>query len=44
MTVDLPLIEISGTELRHRVTAGQPYRYLVPDAVGDYIETHGLYR
>ena len=44
MTVHLPLIEISGTELRRRATAGEPYRYLVPDAVGDYIEKHGLYR
>ncbi len=44
MTVRMPLIEISGTELRRRVNAGEPVRYLVPDAVGDYIEEHGLYR
>jgi nicotinate-nucleotide adenylyltransferase len=44
MTVHLPLIEISGTELRRRATAGEPFRYLVPDAVGDYIEKNGLYR
>lgn len=44
MTVHLPLIEISGTELRRRATAGEPYRYLVPDAVGEYIEEHELYR
>jgi nicotinate-nucleotide adenylyltransferase len=44
MTVHLPLIEISSTELRRRAIAGEPYRYLVPDAVGDYIERHGLYR
>jgi nicotinate-nucleotide adenylyltransferase len=43
-SVDLPLIEISATELRRRATAGEPYRYLVPDAVGQYIEQHGLYR
>lgn len=44
MMVHLPLIEISGTELRRRATAGEPYRYLVPDTVGEYIEKHGLYR
>ncbi len=44
MTVRLPLIEISGTELRRRVASGESYRYLVPDAVGEYIKTNGLYR
>ncbi|MEK9658889.1 MAG: nicotinate-nucleotide adenylyltransferase [Chloroflexota bacterium] len=44
MTVQMPLIEISGTELRRRVAAGEPVRYLVPDAVADYIARHGLYR
>ena len=44
MTVRMPLIEISGTELRRRVAAGEPVRYLVPDAVADYIERHRLYR
>ena len=44
MTVRMPLIEISGTELRRRAAAGEPIRYLVPDAVADYIERNGLYR
>jgi nicotinate-nucleotide adenylyltransferase len=44
MTVRLPLIEISGTELRRRAASGESYRYLVPDAVGEYIKTNGLYR
>ena len=44
MAVHMPLIEISGTELRRRVSHGEPVRYLVPDAVADYIERHGLYR
>lgn len=44
MTVRLPLIEISGTELRRRVASGESYRYLVPDAVGEYIKANGLYR
>ena len=44
MTVRMPLIEITGTELRRRAAAGEPIRYLVPDSVADYIETNGLYR
>ena len=44
MTVEMPLIEISGTELRRRASAGEPIHYLVPDAVREYIERNGLYR
>ncbi len=44
MVVHMPLIEISGTELRRRMSLGEPVRYLVPDAVGDYIDQHHLYR
>ncbi len=42
--VPMPLLEVSGTDLRQRVAAGRRIRYLVPDAVGAYIERHGLYR
>lgn len=42
--VDAPLLEISGTTIRARRRAGRSIRYLVPDAVRTYIETHGLYR
>lgn len=44
LTVHLPLIEISASELRRRASSGETYRYLVPDAVGEYIEQHALYR
>lgn len=40
---DMPKIEISSTMLRERVRAGESTRYLVPDAVRDYIDRHGLY-
>ncbi|MFL5862108.1 MAG: nicotinate-nucleotide adenylyltransferase [Solirubrobacteraceae bacterium] len=40
----MPRIGISSTMVRGRVRAGQPIRYLVPDGVMEYIDTHGLYR
>ena len=41
---DMPRIDISSTLIRRRVAAGEPVRYLVPDAVASYIEREGLYR
>lgn len=38
-----PVMEISGTEVRARQRAGRSIRYLVPEAVRSYIETHDLY-
>lgn len=42
--LDGPSIELSSTELRARVAAGRPIRYLVPDPVVAYIAEHRLYR
>ncbi|HWI51332.1 MAG TPA: nicotinate-nucleotide adenylyltransferase [Symbiobacteriaceae bacterium] len=42
--VEVPGVAVSGTELRRRASEGYPLRYLVPDAVGEYIQEHGLYR
>ena len=39
----MPRIGVSSTMIRRRVRAGLPIRYLVPDAVGDYIQQEGLY-
>ncbi|KRO18526.1 nicotinate-nucleotide adenylyltransferase [Lacticaseibacillus saniviri JCM 17471 = DSM 24301] len=41
--VDAPGIDISSTDIRHRVQTGQSLRYLVPDPVIDYIQQEGLY-
>jgi len=42
--VATPAIEVSASEIRARCAAGRSIRYLVPDAVADYIERNGLYR
>lgn len=42
--VPIPQIGISASEIRRRVAAGEPIRYLVPEAVAGYIAAHGLYR
>jgi nicotinate-nucleotide adenylyltransferase len=45
MTVfSMPRIDVSSTEVRERVAAGRPYRFLVPERVADRIEGEGLYR
>ena len=41
--VDTVGVAISSTELRERVAAGKPIRYLVTDPVAAYIAEHGLY-
>ena len=42
--VPLPMLDISSTDIRHRVAAGADISHLVPPGVARYIETHGLYR
>jgi nicotinate-nucleotide adenylyltransferase len=40
---EMPRIGISSTDIRRRVRAREPIRYLVPDAVARYIDEHRLY-
>lgn len=42
--VALPMMDISSSDIRRRVAAGEPIAGLVPDTVAGYIERHGLYR
>jgi nicotinate-nucleotide adenylyltransferase len=44
LMVDVPLLEISSTDIRHRVKRGQSVRYLVPEGVERYIGKKRLYR
>ena len=41
--LDAPYLEISSTGLRKRIANGGSVRYLVPDAVGQYITENKLY-
>jgi nicotinate-nucleotide adenylyltransferase len=41
--LDMAVLEISGTEIREMAAAGEPFRFLVPLAVYEYIESVGLY-
>jgi nicotinate-nucleotide adenylyltransferase len=42
--LDIPALAISASDLRRRVAAGAPIRYLVPDGVVRYIHDHALYQ
>jgi nicotinate-nucleotide adenylyltransferase len=41
---ETPTIGVSSTMVRDRVRAGEPIRYLVPEAVAEHIELQSLYR
>ena len=41
--LDNPLLPVSSTEIRSRIATGKAFRYLVPEAVFQYIKEHKLY-
>ena len=42
--VDCPLIEISSTQIRKKISDGCTIRYLIPESTRKYIEKMGLYK
>jgi nicotinate-nucleotide adenylyltransferase len=41
--LEVPLVDVSSRDIRQRARAGEPYRYLVPSGIADYITEHELY-
>ncbi len=41
--LDMPILEISGSQIRERARSGQSVRFLVRDRVYEYMTEHGLY-
>jgi nicotinate-nucleotide adenylyltransferase len=44
MVIDVPFVDIRGTDIRRRVADGRSIRYLVPAAVEAYIASRKLYQ
>jgi nicotinate-nucleotide adenylyltransferase len=42
--VEMNPIDVSSSEIRRRIAAGEPIDHLTPPAVAEYIAGHGLYR
>ncbi|MDO8413669.1 MAG: nicotinate-nucleotide adenylyltransferase [Gallionellaceae bacterium] len=43
MVAHMSALEISATDIRTRCAEGKNIHYLLPQAVGEYIQSHGLY-
>lgn len=43
-TLEMPIIEISSTEIRRRVKEDLPIKYMLPENVERYIKKHKLYK
>lgn len=43
MLADMPVVDISSTDIRERIAAGHSVRYMVPDRVYEYITRGSMY-
>ena len=43
LPVRAPVIGLSSTYIRERISRGETVRYMIPDKVGEYIKEHNLY-
>lgn len=41
--IDNPLVPYSSSDIRRRIAAGEPWTYMVPEQVRDFIRKRGLY-
>ena len=41
--IENPMLPVSSTDIRRRISEGKSFRYLVPPAVFDYIIEKNLY-
>ena len=41
--IDSPMLPVSSTDIRRRISEGKSFRYLVPPAVFNYIVENNLY-
>ncbi|MET0609648.1 MAG: nicotinate-nucleotide adenylyltransferase [Pseudomonas caspiana] len=44
LTIEMPLLDISSTQVRQRLNTGKPVDDLTPPSVAHYIQQHHLYR
>ena len=42
--MDFPRVEISSTDIRNRIKEGLSVKYMLPDAIYEYIERNNLYK